>query len=131
MAGFLPIRRWSCRSSRRTASGVGLLLDIGNFEMLLSVAMATFLGTELPSEVDVTSIYAAVARLAPYAALVHAKTHGFDADGRPVYLDVARALRIVRDAGYRGPISLEYESNQGDPWENTTRTRALVEQVFV
>lgn len=114
-----------------SSAGVGLLLDIGNFEPLLSVTIATLLGTELPAEVDVTPIYAAVARLAPYAALLHAKTHGFDADGRPMYLDVARALQIVRDAGYRGPISLEYEGNEGDPWENTARTRALVEQVFV
>lgn len=111
-------------------AGVALLLDIGNFEPLLSVQMATFMGQQPPAEVDVTPIYAAVARLAPYAALVHAKTHGFDADGQPVYLDVARALQIVRDAGYRGPISLEYEGNEGDPWENTARTRALVEQVF-
>ena len=112
------------------SAGVELLLDLGNFEPLLSVQMAIFLGTQPPAEVDVTPIYAAVARLAPYAALVHAKTHGFDADGRPIYLDVARALRAVRDAGYRGPFSLEYEGNQGDPWENTARTRALVEQVF-
>ncbi|HEU5100102.1 MAG TPA: hypothetical protein VFU22_13835, partial [Roseiflexaceae bacterium] len=61
----------------------------------------------------------------------HTKTHGFDADGRPMYLNVARALQVVRDAGFHGPISLEYEGNEGDPWENTTRTLALVEQVFV
>ncbi|HEU5102454.1 MAG TPA: TIM barrel protein, partial [Roseiflexaceae bacterium] len=48
------------------AAGVGLLLDIGNFEPLLSVTMATLLGGELPAEVDVTPIYGAVARLAPY-----------------------------------------------------------------
>jgi sugar phosphate isomerase/epimerase len=113
------------------ASGAGLLLDIGNFEPHLSITMATLTGADLPAEVDVTPIYAALARLAPYAALVHAKTHGFDADGRPQYLDVARALQVVRDAGYRGAISLEYEGNAGDPWENTARTRALVEQVFV
>jgi sugar phosphate isomerase/epimerase len=112
------------------SAGVGLLLDIGNFEPLLSVTMATFLGQQPPAEVDVTPIYAAVARLAPYAALVHAKTLGFDADGKPIYLDVTRALRAVRDAGYHGPISLEYEGNEGDPWENTARTRALVEQSY-
>lgn len=111
-------------------AGVGLLLDIGNFEPLLSVAMAAFLGKEPPAEVDVTPIYAAVARLAPYAALVHAKTHGFDAEGRPIHLDVTRALRAARDAGYRGPLSLEYEGSEGDPWVNTARTRDLVMQVF-
>ena len=72
----------------------------------------------------------ALARIAPYAHFVHAKTHGFDANGRPVHLDVVRALRVVRDTGYAGPISLEYEGNDGDPWENTRRTLALVEQAF-
>jgi sugar phosphate isomerase/epimerase len=110
--------------------GVGLLLDIGNFEPLLSVQMAAFMGTEPPADVEVSPIYAAVARLTPYAALVHAKTHGFDAQGRPVHLDVARALRAARDAGYRGPLSLEYEGSEGDPWENTARTRDIVAEVF-
>ena len=36
------------------------------------------------------------------------------------------ALRVVRDAGYTGTISIEYEGNSGDAWENTRRTRALV-----
>jgi hypothetical protein len=36
----------------------------------------------------------------------------------------------VRDAGFAGPISLEYEGNEGDAWENTRRTRALVEEAF-
>lgn len=109
------------------ADNLKLLLDIGNFEPLLSLGMALMQGLE-PPEVDVTPIYGAIARLAPYAHLVHAKTHDFDAEGRPLLLDVARALRIIRDAGYTGSFSLEYEGNHGDPWENTRRTLALVRQ---
>jgi sugar phosphate isomerase/epimerase len=105
------------------------LVDIGNFEPLLSMQMAIMQGKE-PPEVDVTPVYDAIGRIAPYAGLVHAKTHGFDADGKPLRLDVVRALRVVRDAGYTGPISLEYEGNSGDPWENTRRTHALVEEAF-
>jgi sugar phosphate isomerase/epimerase len=106
-----------------------VLVDIGNFEPLISVQMAEMQGRPVP-EVDVTPIYGSIARIAPYAGLVHAKTHGFDAAGRPLRLDVVRALRVVRDAGYDGPISLEYEGNDGDPWENTRRTLALVEEAF-
>jgi sugar phosphate isomerase/epimerase len=106
-----------------------VLADIGNFEPLLSVQMALMQGREAP-DVDVTPLYASLARIAPYAHLVHAKTHGFDADGRPLLLDVIRALRVIRDSGYTGPISLEYEGSEGDPWENTRRTLALVEEVF-
>lgn len=106
-----------------------VLVDIGNFEPLISLQMAMMQGRPEP-EVDVEPLYGAIARIAPYAHLVHAKTHGFDADGRPLRLDVVRALRVVRDAGYTGPISLEYEGNDGDPWENTRRTLALVEEAF-
>jgi sugar phosphate isomerase/epimerase len=105
------------------------LVDIGNFEPLLSLQMARMQGRE-PPEIDPTLVYGAIARIAPYAGLVHAKTHEFDQHGHPRPLDVVRALRVVRDADYTGPISLEYEGSEGDPWENTRRTKALVEDWF-
>ena len=105
------------------------LVDIGNFEPLLSVQMAIFQGQQ-PPEVDATPVYSALAQIAPYAGLVHAKTHDFDERGQPRHLDVVRALRVVRDTGYAGTISVEYEGNSGDAWENTRRTIALVEQAF-
>jgi sugar phosphate isomerase/epimerase len=105
------------------------LVDIGNFEPLLSMQMAIMQGHE-PPEVDATPVYGALAQIAPYAGLVHAKTYDFDRYGQPRHLDVVRALRVVRDAGYAGPISIEYEGNTGDAWENTRRTKVLVEQAF-
>jgi len=99
------------------------LVDIGNFEPLMSMQWAIMQG-QTPPEVDPTPVYGAIAQIAPYAGLAHAKTHDFDQQGRPLHLDV------VRDAGFAGPISLEYEGNQGDAWENTRRTRALVEEAF-
>ena len=106
-----------------------LLLDIGNFEPLLSTQHALKPGQAWP-KVDVTPVYQAITRLAPLAHMVHAKAHEFDPAGQPVRMDVARALRIIRDANYSGPISVEYEGEQGDPWENTRRTLVIVEQVF-
>jgi sugar phosphate isomerase/epimerase len=106
------------------------LLDIGNFEPLMSVNMARFQGKEPPKAVDLTPQYEAIGKVAPFAGLVHAKTHEFDANGRPTDLDVVRALRIVRDRGYAGPISIEYEGRRGDCWENAQLTKALVEEAF-
>jgi hypothetical protein len=105
------------------------LVDIGNFEPLMSMQWAIMQG-QAPPEVDPTPVYGAIAQIAPYAGLVHAKTHDFDQQGQPLHLDVVRALRVVRDTGFAGPISLEYEGNTGDAWENTRRTRALVEEAF-
>jgi sugar phosphate isomerase/epimerase len=106
------------------------LLDIGNFEPLMSVNMARFQGKEPPKVIDLTPQYDAIAKVAPFAGLVHAKTHEFDANGRPTDLDVVRALRIVRGRGYSGPISIEYEGRGGDCWENSQRTKALIEEAF-
>jgi sugar phosphate isomerase/epimerase len=106
------------------------LLDVGNFEPQMSIGMAQWRGTEPPTNLDFTPQYAAIARVAPYAALVHAKTHEFDAYGRSTDLDVVRALRIVRDSGYAGPISIEYEGRRGDCWENSRLTLDLIEEAF-
>jgi hypothetical protein len=118
----------------RILDGVGYdhlkaLVDIGNFEPLMSSRMAVMQGGQ-PQEVDLEPVYVAVGRIAMYAGLVHAKTHEFDDQGRPVGLDVVRALHIVLDTDYAGTISIEYEGNQGDPWENTRRTKALVEEAI-
>jgi hypothetical protein len=106
------------------------LVDIGNFEPLMSMSMAKAMGTEPPASTDLAPLYLALARIAPYAGLVHAKTSQFDENGRAFPLDVVRALRIVRDTDYAGPISIEYEGAEGDPWENSRRTKALVEEAF-
>jgi sugar phosphate isomerase/epimerase len=109
--------------------GLRVLVDIGNFEPIFQVQQAIMQGAE-PPEVDPTPLYAAVARIAPYAGLLHAKTHAFAPDGSERHMDVVRALRIVLDTGYQGPISLEYEGVDGDPWEGTRRTLALVRQAL-
>jgi sugar phosphate isomerase/epimerase len=112
-----------------SVEGLRTLVDVYNFEPLLGAAMARFRGESVPDP-DPEPVYAQIARIAPYAGMVHAKTHEFDAEGRPIGLDVARALRVVKDAGYAGPVSIEYEGSTGDPWENTLRTKRIVESVF-
>ena len=114
----------------KVGSPLRALLDIGNFVPLMSVNMARFQGKEPPTVNDLTPQYEAIRQVASYAGLVHAKTHEFDENGRPTDLDVVRALRIVRDSGYSGPISIEYEGRHGNCWENTLRTKALVEEAF-
>jgi len=105
------------------------LVDICNFEPLLSLQSAESSGN-VPSDLDLAPLYAALARIAPYAGLVHAKTIRFDEDGKPLLIDVVKALRIVRDTGFTGPIAVEFEGGTGDPWVNTARTKALVEEAF-
>jgi sugar phosphate isomerase/epimerase len=105
------------------------LIDVGNHPAIAPAARAMFQGKE-PPEIDPTALYADLPKLVPYAGLVHAKTLGFNDDGRPKVFDAGRALRVVRDAGFRGPISLESEGGGDDPWGDVRRTRRLVDDAF-
>jgi sugar phosphate isomerase/epimerase len=109
---------------------LGLLLDLGNFEPLISISHGRFAGRELPTTgLDFSPIYESIARLAPVATLVHAKAIDPASDGSPL-LDLERALNIVATSGYTGSVSVEWEGQQGDPWEQTATTLAKVRAAF-
>ena len=71
-------------------------------------------------------MYSAIAELAPYATLVHAKSVDPARDGAPLP-DLSRALSIVAQSGYTGSISIEWEGHMGDPWERTASIAAVVQ----
>ncbi len=58
--------------------------------------------------------YAAIAKVAPYAVNVHLKTEVTSTVGGASPADYARIMGILRSAGYRGYVSLEYEAKE-DP----------------
>lgn len=59
-------------------------------------------------------IYADLARIAPYAANVQVKVMTSGPDGKATPSDFGRLAAILRDAGYRGYIVLEFEESE-DP----------------
>ncbi|BBM70065.1 sugar phosphate isomerase/epimerase family protein [Rhodothermus marinus] len=73
--------------------------------------------------------YQGLAELMPFAKGVSAKSYDFDAEGNETRLDYVRLLRIVRDAGYRGYIGIEYEGDRLDEMEGVRATKALLERV--
>jgi sugar phosphate isomerase/epimerase len=109
---------------------LGLLLDVGNFEPLVSLSHGRFSDPNLDDTgLDFEPLYERIATLAPEASLVHAKSVDPARDGSPLP-DLPRALSIVRDAGYAGNISIEWEGHLGDPWERTAAVAAQVRAVF-
>lgn len=73
--------------------------------------------------------YRGVEALMPFAKGVSAKSMDFDADGLETTLDYPRLLRIVRDAGYRGYIGIEYEGERLSEPEGIRATKALLERL--
>ena len=114
----------------KIVEGVGpdrlkVCLDTGGF-----APIAGRQGEPTPPEgVDPTPLYEALARIAPYTGIVHAKAVWFDDAGRHRGYDFARTLRIVEDTGFDGPVSVEYGGGV-DEWTNAARTLRVVEEVF-
>jgi len=73
--------------------------------------------------------YAQAERMAPQAVLVQAKTYYGGGEWYTLDIDYPRVARILREAGYRGWVSLEYEG-KGDPAVEVPRSLELFRRVF-
>jgi len=73
--------------------------------------------------------YQGVAELMPWAKAVSAKSHEFDAEGNALRTDYPRMLGIVKDAGYRGFIGVEFEGQGVSELEGIRLTRDLLRRV--
>jgi hypothetical protein len=61
-----------------------------------------------------TDPYREIAATVPYAVTTHVKTQGRDSSGQHFLLDQPRILQILREQGYKGYLSIEYEAEE-DP----------------
>lgn len=95
---------------------VGTLPDFGNF-----CIKRTKTGCD-----DMYDIYKGVKELMPYAKAVSAKSYVFDANGNERNIDYAKMLQIVKDAGYKGFIGVEYEGSELGEEEGIIATRDLL-----
>ncbi len=73
--------------------------------------------------------YDKIAQVAPHAALVHAKTYFGGGRWYTLDLDYGRIAAIVRAAGYRGYVSLEFEGNE-DVVAGVGKSLAMLRQHF-
>lgn len=89
---------------------LGTLPDFGNF----------------PAGVD---RYAAVEKLMPHAGAVSAKCYDFGPDGAETRIDFGRMMGIVRTAGYRGHVGVEYEGTRLPERDGILAAKALLERV--
>jgi L-ribulose-5-phosphate 3-epimerase len=63
----------------------------------------------------------------PYAKAVSAKSYDFDANGNETTLDYKRLMEVVRAAGYRGAVGIEYEGKRLSEADGIRATKALLE----
>ncbi|WP_420321112.1 sugar phosphate isomerase/epimerase family protein [Flagellimonas sp.] len=95
----------------------GTLPDFGNFCMKWG---------EWPACDDWYDRYKGMKELMPYAKAVSAKSHDFDENGNEIHSDYVKMLKIVKDAGYKGYIGVEYEGSGISEEEGIIATRDLL-----
>ena len=96
---------------------VGTLPDFGNF----------MLNYQTGEEYD---RYKGVDLLMPFAKGVSAKSNNFDAEGNEAKMDYYRLMKIVKNAGYKGFVGIEYEGSELPEREGVIATKKLLEKVF-
>jgi len=92
----------------------GTLPDFGNFRI------------DKSTEYD---RYKGVAELMPFAKGVSAKSYDFDDKGDETSIDYRKMLKIVKEAGYRGFIGIEYEGRRLSEPDGIRATKKLLERL--
>lgn len=92
----------------------GTLPDFGNFRI---------------SETEEYDRYKGVAELMPFAKGVSAKSHEFDGEGNEVRTDYVKMLQIVKDAGFKGFVGIEYEGDQLSEFDGIRATKVLLDKI--
>ncbi|MEZ5039677.1 MAG: sugar phosphate isomerase/epimerase family protein [Saprospiraceae bacterium] len=73
--------------------------------------------------------YKGVTELMPFAKAVSAKSNDFDADGNEIHTDFKKMLQIVKNAGYKGYIGVEYEGSELEEEVGIQKTIDLMRRV--
>ncbi|MGE5296459.1 MAG: sugar phosphate isomerase/epimerase family protein [Solirubrobacterales bacterium] len=114
---------WLADVVRQVArDNVGTLPDFGNF------CVSHPWGTTQDGCEDLYDRYKGVAELLPFAKGVSAKTYDFDANGEQPLMDYKRLIGLVKAAGYKGYIGIEFEGNTQPEDEGIRKTKALLEK---
>ena len=125
--GYSSDANWLVNVIKNTGKkNVGTLPDFGNFcekktQNNLSDWGAT--SDECSYEYDK---YLGVKQMLPYARSVSAKSYSFDNDGNSIEIDYYRMLKIIKESGYKGYISIEYEGDKHSEEEGIRLTKDLL-----
>ncbi|MCB0602603.1 MAG: TIM barrel protein [Saprospiraceae bacterium] len=101
----------------------GTLPDFGNFCL-----KGTYANGKMTCE-EMYDRYKGVSEMMPFAKAVSAKTHSFDASGNETETDYLRMMKIVKDAGYKGFVGIEYEGSTLSEADGVRASKALLMKV--
>ena len=106
-------------------SNCGTLPDFGNFCIAEEGYGSLFDG----SCKEFYDPYKGVSEMIVKAFGVSAKSYDFDEEGNETTLDYNRLIKIVKDAGYKGFVGVEYEGSRLSEKEGIIATKTLLEKI--
>jgi sugar phosphate isomerase/epimerase len=93
----------------------GTLPDFGNFKI---------------SETESYDRYKGISEMLPYAKSVSAKSYDFDKDGNETTIDFGKIAGILKKAGYKGYLGIEFEGDRMTEPDGILATKRLIEKVL-
>ena len=124
--GYSSDANWLVNVIKNTGKkNVGTLPDFGNFCVKKNQNLSDWGATsdECSYEYDK---YLGVKQMLPYARSISAKSYSFDDNGNSIEIDYYRMLKIIKDSGYNGYISIEYEGDGHSEEEGIKLTQELL-----
>ena len=74
--------------------------------------------------------YQGMKDIMPFAKGVSAKSHDFDENGNEIHSDFSKMLKIIKSAGFKGYIGVEYEGEKLSEYDGIKATKALLERTI-
>lgn len=123
--GYTSNGEWMATIMKKVnRKNVGTLPDFGNF--CVKREGGQLWGTPCLEEYDK---YKGVGEMMPFAKGVSAKTHDFDEQGNCIETDYVKMLKVVKAAGFKGYMGIEYEGDKISEDEGIKKSKALLERV--
>jgi sugar phosphate isomerase/epimerase len=102
----------------------GIVAEPADFLEIVRAVKSPWFGVNLDTgNFHTADPYADLAKCAPYAVNVQVKTEISKRGQKKEPADLARLVRIAREANYQGYVALEYEAEE-DPWKAVPDTLA-------
>ncbi|MBS1487363.1 MAG: TIM barrel protein [Bacteroidetes bacterium] len=103
----------------------GTLPDFGNW-----CTNAKWGSTQDNKCTEVYDRYEGVKDFLPFAKGVSAKSYDFNKDGEETIIDFTRMLQLVKAAGFKGHVGIEYEGHRLSEPDGIRATKALLEKTW-
>ena len=119
--GFSSDGKWLMNVINKTERpNIGTLPDFGNF------CISGSWGSTQEQCSNKYDKYLGVSEMMSHAKGVSAKSYDFDSNGDAIGIDYYKMLKIIKDSGYDGCISIEYEGNNRSEEEGIMLTKKLL-----